>query len=173
MWSMALSDQNIQLTAVRCVKQVAIWHSGWQCWSQCCTMKLSVIVCQQRLSLLKQFIRYYPSCRSKFNGGSKNVKQISKSRYIDFSIFATNVFTVDLLLIYNLYGMFVQFVTSPLRFNSLAPGRPGCHFKNTIFNLVLLIGFFISSLNDNAPRRMPWDITDDKSTLVQVMPRCR
>ena len=36
-------------------------------------------------------------------------------------------------------------------FNSLAPGRPGCHFKTAIFNLVLLIGFFRSS-NDNALR---------------------
>ena len=57
-------------------------------------------------------------------------------------------------------------------FNLLAPGRPGCHFKTTVFNLVLLIGFFIPS-NDNAPRRMPWDIMDDKSTLVLVMAWCR
>ena len=47
----------------------------------------------------------------------------------------------------------------------------GCHFKTAIFNLVLLIGFFRSS-NDNAPRWMPWDFTDDKSTLVQVMAWC-
>ena len=56
--------------------------------------------------------------------------------------------------------------------NTLAPGRPGCHFKTAIFNLVLLIGFFIS-FNDNALRWMPWDLTDDKSTLVQVMAWCR
>ena len=52
--------------------------------------------------------------------------------------------------------------------NSLAPGRTGCHFKGAIFNLVSLIRFFISS-NDYAPRWMPWDIRDHKSTLVQVM----
>ena len=52
--------------------------------------------------------------------------------------------------------------------NSLAPGRPGCHFKTAIFNLVLLIGFFRSS-NDNAPRWMSWDLMDGKSTMVQVM----
>ena len=57
-------------------------------------------------------------------------------------------------------------------FNSLAPGRPGCHFKTAIFNLVSLINFFRSS-NDNAPRWMPWDLTDGKSTLVQVMAWCR
>ena len=56
--------------------------------------------------------------------------------------------------------------------NSLAPGRPGCHFKTAIFNLVLVIGIFTSS-NDNALRWMPWDLTDDKSTLVQVMTWCR
>ena len=56
--------------------------------------------------------------------------------------------------------------------NSLAPGRPGCHFKTAIFNLVLLIGIFTSS-KDNALRWMPWDLAGDKSTLVQVMTWCR
>ena len=57
--------------------------------------------------------------------------------------------------------------------NSLSngPGRPGCHFKTAIFNLLLLIGIFTSS-KDNAFRWMPWDLTDDKSTLVQVMAWC-
>ena len=59
-----------------------------------------------------------------------------------------------------------------LYINSLAPGRPRCHFKTAIFNLVLLIGIFTSS-NDNPQRWMPWDFTDDKSTLVQVMAWCR
>ena len=59
-------------------------------------------------------------------------------------------------------------------FNSLTPGRPGCqfHFKTAIFNLVLLIGIFTSS-KDNALRWMAWDLTDYKSTLVQVMAWCR
>ena len=56
-----------------------------------------------------------------------------------------------------------------LSINSLAPG---CHFKTAIFNLVLLVGIFILS-NDNALKSMPWDLTDDKSTLVQVMAWCR
>ena len=56
--------------------------------------------------------------------------------------------------------------------NSLAPGRPRCHFKTAIFNLLLLIGIFTSS-KDNALRWMPRDLTDDKSTLVQVMAWCR
>ena len=56
--------------------------------------------------------------------------------------------------------------------NSLVPGRPRCHFKTAICYLVLLIGFFRSS-NDNAPRWMSLDLTDDKSTLVQVMAWCR
>ena len=58
-----------------------------------------------------------------------------------------------------------------MNFNSLAPGRPWCHFKTAIFNLVLLIGIFTLS-KDNALRWMSWDITDDKSTLVQVMAWC-
>ena len=57
--------------------------------------------------------------------------------------------------------------------NSLAPaGRPRCHFKSAIFNLVLLIGIFTSS-KDKALRWMPRDLTDGKSTLVQVMAWCR
>ena len=57
-------------------------------------------------------------------------------------------------------------------FNSLAPGRSECGSKNVIFNIVLLIGIFRSS-HDNALWWMPQDITDDKSTLVQVMAWCR
>ena len=56
--------------------------------------------------------------------------------------------------------------------NSLVPGRPRCHFKTAIFNLVLLIGIFTSS-KDNAMRWMPKALTNDKSTLVQVMAWCR
>ena len=48
-------------------------------------------------------------------------------------------------------------------FNSLAPGRSCCDFKNVIFNLALLIGIF---------RWMPQGLTDDKSTLFQVMAWC-
>ena len=54
----------------------------------------------------------------------------------------------------------------------MAPGRPGCHLKTAMLYLVLLIGIFTSS-NDNALRLMPEDLTDDKSTLVQVMAWCR
>ena len=57
--------------------------------------------------------------------------------------------------------------------DSWAPGRPGCHFNFAIFNLVLLIDFFFRSSNDNAPRWMPWYLTDDRSKLVQVMAWCR
>ena len=59
-----------------------------------------------------------------------------------------------------------------LNINSLAPGRSECDSENVIFNLVLLIDIFRYS-HDNALRRMPQDLTDDKSTLVQVMAWCR
>ena len=55
--------------------------------------------------------------------------------------------------------------------NSLAPGRSECDSENVIFNLVLLIGIFRSSL-DNALWWMPQYLTDDESTLVQVMAWC-
>ena len=56
--------------------------------------------------------------------------------------------------------------------NSLAPGRSECDSKRGISNLVLLIDIFRSS-HDNALNWMPQDLTDDKSTLVQVMAWCR
>ena len=43
--------------------------------------------------------------------------------------------------------------------------------KNVIFNLALLIGIFKSSYDD-VLRWMPQDLSDDKSTLVQVMAWC-
>ena len=55
--------------------------------------------------------------------------------------------------------------------NSLAPARPRCHFKTAIIHLILLIGIFTSS-KDNVLRWMPRDLTDYKSTLVQVMAWC-
>ena len=63
-------------------------------------------------------------------------------------------------------------VRKPQWVNSLAPGRPRCHFKTAIFNLVLLTGIFTLS-KDNVLRWMPRDLTDDNSTLVQVMAWCR
>ena len=57
-------------------------------------------------------------------------------------------------------------------FDSLAPGRSECDSKDGIFNFVLLIVIFRSS-HDNARWWMPQDLTDDKSTLVQVMAWCR
>ena len=56
--------------------------------------------------------------------------------------------------------------------NSLAPGKPGCHFETAIFSLILLIGIFTLS-KDNALRWLTRDLTDDKSTLVQVKALCR
>ena len=64
----------------------------------------------------------------------------------------------------------LQFISNDY-INSLAPGRSECHYKNVIFNLVLVTGIFRSS-HDNALRWMPQDLTD-KSTLVQVMAWCR
>ena len=56
--------------------------------------------------------------------------------------------------------------------NSLAPGKSGCDFKNSIFNLVSMTGICKTSYA-NILRWMPQDLTDGKSTLVQVMAWCR
>ena len=66
----------------------------------------------------------------------------------------------------------VRAVIFMININSLAPGRSEYDSKSVVFNLVLLIGVFRSSY-DNALRCMPRDLTDDKSTLVQVMAWCR
>ena len=63
-------------------------------------------------------------------------------------------------------------ITRPQWVNSLWPGISECDSQNVVFSLVLLIGIFRSTL-DNALRWLPQDLTDDKSTLVQVMAWCR
>ena len=66
------------------------------------------------------------------------------------------------ILIWNLIKSCPSIKTSISVVNSLAPGRSGCHFKTTIFNLVLFIGIF-TLCNNNALRWMSWHLTDDKS----------
>ena len=55
---------------------------------------------------------------------------------------------------------------------SLTPGRVEWKFRQVIFKLISVIngwGIFC----EMTPRRMSLDLTDDKSTLVQVMAWCR
>ena len=112
-------------------------------------------------------------------------QKLWKLQEIDLTLIRWLVFTVSVLegndwVIMGLHYIWMSYVCyhliswvgyQPLPFNPLGPGSPGCHFKTAIFNLVLLIDFF-RSFNDNAPRWMPWDLTDDKSTSVQVMAWC-
>ena len=56
--------------------------------------------------------------------------------------------------------------------NSLAPGRFQFNFRLAIFKLILVNGCWGISY-EIALRWMPLDLTDDKSTLVQVMAWCR
>ena len=55
--------------------------------------------------------------------------------------------------------------------NSLAPGRFQSNFRKVIFKLTLVNGGWGISYKI-ALRRMPQDLTDDKSILVQVMAWC-
>ena len=57
-------------------------------------------------------------------------------------------------------------------YDALTHWSLGCDFINSIFNLAFLIGIVISSY-ENALRWLPWDLMDDKSTLVQIMAWCR
>ena len=61
---------------------------------------------------------------------------------------------------------------NPLQFNSLAAGRFQFNFRYVIFKLTLVNGGWGTSY-EIALRWMPKDLTDDKSTLVQVMAWCR
>ena len=56
--------------------------------------------------------------------------------------------------------------------NSLAPGRFERSLRKVIFKLILMIGGW-GILCKIALRWMPMDLTDDNSTLVQVMAWCR
>ena len=76
------------------------------------------------------------------------------------------------LLPANIWLLIAYTYSKALYLNSLAPGRSECDSKNVIFNLVLLISIF-RSCHDNALQWMPKNLTDDKSTLIQVMAWCR
>ena len=54
--------------------------------------------------------------------------------------------------------------------NSLAPGKCGFNSNSVIFKLILWIDT-LSTSNEIAPRVMPQNPLDDKSTLVSVL--CR
>ena len=56
--------------------------------------------------------------------------------------------------------------------NSLTPGRFQFDFRYVIFKLTLVYGGWGISYEISL-RRKPQDLTDDKSTLVQVMAWCR
>ena len=62
--------------------------------------------------------------------------------------------------------------TMPRSVNSLAPGRFQFNFRWVIFQLTFVNGGWGFS-HEIALRWMPLDLTDDKSTLVQVMAWCR
>ena len=57
-------------------------------------------------------------------------------------------------------------------FNPLAPGIFECHFRYLIFQIISVIDGWVISW-ELALRWMSLDLTDDKSTLVQVMAWCR
>ena len=62
-------------------------------------------------------------------------------------------------------------LTCHMTINSLAPGRFQFNFRWVIFKLTLVNGGWGISY-EIALRWMPLDLTDDKSTLVQVMAWC-
>ena len=63
-------------------------------------------------------------------------------------------------------------VTGPRWVNSLAPRRFQLNIRKVIFKLTLVNGGWGISY-EIALRWMPHDLTDDKSTLIQVMAWCR
>ena len=101
-----------------------------------------------------------------------NVARNKFAIYINLIYILVISFT-SLLLFLLFFIALVYYVTmaNSGKFNSLAPERSGCDYKNVISNLVLLIGIFRSP-HDNALWWMPQDLTDNKSTLVQVMVWC-
>ena len=65
------------------------------------------------------------------------------------------------------YRINIHMALSSRFLNLLAPGGSGCDFKNAIFKPDLQPGISRSSY-PNTIRWMPMDLTDDKSTLVQL-----
>ena len=62
-------------------------------------------------------------------------------------------------------------ITLGFQLNHWPLGESECNFVNAILSLCLLIGI-LRSFQDNVLRWMPWDLSDDKSALAQVMAWC-
>ena len=87
-----------------------------------------------------------------YSSGSTNVEHTSKQKHIT----CANGWVIGTLF----------------RINSLVPGRFQLNFRETVFKLILVNGGWGIS-HEIALRWMPLNLTDDKSTLVQVMVWCR
>ena len=66
----------------------------------------------------------------------------------------------------------LAFVRYDCKLNSLAPGRFEWNFKYLILQIISVIDGLVISC-ELAIRRMSLDLTDEKSTLVQIMAWCR
>ena len=99
------------------------------------------------------------------------IKTKYKKKFWQQNVFKNIICKISAILYKNQLFIFKEHLTFSTHFNSFVPPRSGRDFKNAIFSLVLLIGIFRSS-HDNALRWMPHDLTNHKSTLVQVMAWC-
>ena len=100
--------------------------------------------------------------------------------FVDFVRYTCKLFKlfwqvtdVDAVYISKLWWMLSQaFLGNTYTFNALDPGRFQIEFRLAIFRLILVKdGWGIPY--EIALRWMPLDLTDDESTLVQVMAWCR
>ena len=117
-------------------------------WSICITIWILDITCLEATNLQHPFTRmiWHYNCWFYTLSNVDSTRDVCHTRYL-------------------WYETVICFI------NSLASGRPGWQSKTATFNLVSLIGNFTSS-KDNALRWMPRDLTNNKSTLVQVMAWC-
>ena len=125
------------------------------------------------LTLSIQKLLYFDTTESWYSGWLNMCPYYNKLPYrnTSFRCFVFRIFNVYLILHCAVRGIMLYYGCLLYVINSLSPGRLTCHFKTANFNLILLIGIFTSS-KDNALRWMPRDLTDDKSTLVQIMAWC-
>ena len=101
-----------------------------------------------------------------------NSNPAAKNHPLNTALTYCRIYFLSDILCHNYKNLYWYEHCSLVLINSLAPGRFQFNFRYIFFKLNLVNGGW-GIFYEIAPRWMPLDLTNDKSTLVQVMAWCR
>ena len=138
-------------------------------------LKWEVTICAFLVRLLwrsstvsaKLSAKSYDSDYSKSNG-IDYVQSQAIYKYRKWDEYKTEIPQINVIGSVISFWVFFDFIL----FNSLAPGKFEWNFRYSIFQIISVIDGWVISC-ELALRWISLDLTDDKSTLVQVMAWCR